>query len=689
MLEKYPLAQAKILVVDDDPMIRKMIEGMIKNTVAQITSAANGLEGLALWQSEQPDIVITDINMPALDGLSMSEKIYALDAEAEIIVLSSSNEVQDLIRAIEIGVSRYVIKPIESKLLVDAIRKGYANRQNAIELKLARMVFDVANEGILITDDQNKILAINPAFSEITGYRYDEVVGRHTRMLSSGLHDPEFYRSMWNSLGSLQRWSGEVTNRRKNGDTYVQWLSIASVSNDFGTQKHYVGLTSDISERKKEEELIRKLAHFDTLTGLPNRALFNDRVQREIASAKRRNQSLALIYVDLDHFKSINDIHGHAAGDLVLKTAAERMSACIRQSDMVSRRGGDEFVIMLDTTDGIEAAVVVCTKLVQQLAQPIQFEDKKISITASIGVAVAPLDAEDFDSLLQAADYALYEAKASGRNCYVFFSQDTMNQVNGRLAMETELRDGMKSWRYSIRYLPEISLKTGKVENLEALLRFNHPEFGLLDAGRFLELAEEIGIMPELGQRALAQAAQETSLLSTPHIETGLVVDLSARQLSAPNAADALLGTLDAAGVGRHRITFECTEKSLTGNEAAMKTLFKLAASGCKFTLDDFGVGYCSFSLLSQIPMTSIKIDRTFVAQLEHNAQYRQLVAALIAFAHRLGLKAIAEGVESEAQLAFLKESGCDAAQGYLFGKPMEFAVLKSFLESQKLIDSF
>lgn len=677
-----PLKRAKVLVVEDDPVMRKLILGLVAPRVQKVVTAQDGQDGLATWRTFQPDVIITDISMPVMDGLTMSSEIQALDPDSEIIVLSSSNEIIDLARAIEIGVQRYVFKPVDTKLLWHALRKCYASRMRSNELRMSRMVFEVANEGILITDDRQEVLAVNPAFSEITGYRPDEIVGQYTRILSSGLHEPEFYRSMWDSINSHGRWAGEVTNRRQSGDLYTQWLSIAAVANGLGNARQYVGLVSDISERKKEEEMIRRLAHFDSLTGLANRILFDDRLQRSLAGGKRHGYTVAILFVDLDFFKSINDTYGHAVGDVVLKTVADRMCGSVRQTDMVSRRGGDEFVVILDELAGPETASLVCHKLVDVISQPILVEGQTLLVTASIGIAMSPSDAEDAEALMNAADFALYEAKGAGRNRFSFFSPETMESVNVRLDMEKELREGMVNWRYSLHYLPEICVKTGQVRNVEALLRFNHPQFGLLDAGRFLELAEEIGILPELGMKALAQAAHEATLLSGEELEIGLVIDLSARQLVAPEAAKGLLAVLDAAGVPKERVTFESAERSLSGNESAMTTLYALAAAGCKFTLDDFGVGYCSFSLLSQLPMTSIKIDRSFIAQLDTGVQYRQLVAALIAFSQRLGLKSIAEGVETQAQLDFLKSVGCDYAQGYFYGKPMDFDSLRKFIHS-------
>lgn len=676
------LAKARILVVEDDPLTAAMLHRLISPHVAMVKLAHNGSDGLDKWREMQPDVTMTDVSMPDMDGLAMSEAIKERDPDAVVIVISSSTATEDLRRAIDIGVDRYVFKPVDKKLLLDALTKGLRDRERALDLQMARMVFEVANEGILVTDSEPRIIAVNPAFSVITGYRPDEVIGQKTNVLSSGLHDADFYRSMWNTLETHGRWSGEITNRRKNGEPFAEWLSIAAVEGKFQGVQRYVGLISDISERKKEEELIRRLAHFDSLTGLPNRVLFNDRLQRAITRAKRHEQQVAALYIDLDHFKQVNDTYGHTIGDEVLKTAATRMLACVRQSDTVGRRGGDEFVIILEQLEhGADSVAIVCTKLIHELNRPVTLDNGiDIPIGASIGIALFPDDADDGETLLSAADFALYEAKAAGRAAFRFFRPETQRTACSRMDMERELRDGLKNWRYALHYLPEVSLITGKVENVEALLRFHHPQFGLLEAGRFLEIAEEIGIMPELGQKALAEAVREIKIFNQSGCHFGLVVDLSAHQLSAPNAVSGLLGTLLRSGFDPTDVTFECAEHMLAGNDTAMQTLFQLAATGCKFTLDDFGAGYCSFSLISQLPMSSIKIDRSFINELEENAQSRELVAALIAFSKRLRLRTVAEGVENPAQLRYLHDFGCDSAQGYVFGRPMTFDQLRNFM---------
>ena len=670
------LERVRVLVVDNEQTTLDVLQTVLSGHVAEIFWATDVESGMANWSRHQPDIALIEYRLPDGDGLDMCKQIRALDPDATIMVMAAATDPDYLHRIIGEGIDAHIAKPIDEFLLLDRFRRCLRDRQRVLDLKMASLVFEVVNEGIIITDEKSRILAVNPAFSVLTGYRPNEVVGMRTSILSSGLHAPDFYRLIWDSLLTHGRWSGELTNRRKDGSHYEQWLSIAAVDGQFGFPRRYVGLISDITERKREEERVRRLAHIDSLTGVANRVLFHDRLHRSIARAHRYRYKLAILYVDLDHFKQVNDNWGHAAGDEVLRVAASRMVHSVRVTDTVSRRGGDEFVLIIEQNDDPEELGSICQKLLSQISRSIPLGTSNIQVDASIGVAIYPDDAEQPEDLLAAADMALYEAKSEGRSRFRFYRQKSAPNFRGRLDMEQALRDGLVNWRYAIRYLPEISLQTGKVEHVEALLRFQHPEFGLLDAGRFLEIAEEIGIMPELGHKALVQAASELTQISG---ELGLVVDLSARQLMAPDAVKHLLAILLKAGVPTERITFECTESALTGNEWAVKTVLALAESGCKFSLDDFGAGYCSFGLLSQLPMNSIKIDRSFVAEIVLNPQMRSLVSALVAFGKQLGVRVIAEGVENLAQLEILREVGCDAAQGYLFGRPVGFDDLGSF----------
>lgn len=667
-----PLSQSRVLIAGVDHDLMDQLSALIQPLVMEVMTVPGDEAGVSDWYRLEPDLLVLVTDWACNKSLSLLERLREVDPDAVTLLVSRHGDADLLHQLIHIGVDAHVTIPIDALLIKDVMTRCIRDRQRVLDLKMARMVFEVANEGIMITDEHATILAVNPAFSGLTGYRSDEIVGKKTSILASGKHGPDFYRSMWETLLTHGRWSGELSNRRKDGSVYEQWLSIAAVDDELDKPRRYVGLVSDITERKREEAHMRQLAHLDSLSGLPNRILFNDRLQRTLARSRRFQQKFALLYVDIDHFKTINDTWGHAAGDEVIRTVAARMLSVLRLSDTVSRRGGDEFVLILEHIDQSDEAAVIATKLLGEIAQPVRMPDCTVEVSASVGVALFPQDGDDADSLLAAADLALYAAKSAGRACYRLFQGCSQVEFHfGRREMEGALRHGLKDRRFHLHYLPEVSLQSGQVESVEALLRFEHPSLGLLDAGKFLDVAESSGIMPELGGWALSQA-----LLELRHMDVAvrLVIDLSARQLREPDAADRLLACIRQAAIAPERVAFECTESALTGNDQAKETIMRLAEAGCQFSLDDFGVGYCCFSLLSQLPMYSIKIDRSFTREIVDNPEMRELTAALIAFAQRLGVRAVAEGVETAEQLSLLRTMGCDAAQGYFFGRPASIA---------------
>lgn len=674
------LLQAQVLVVEDDPILLVQLRHMVEKMVGEVRTARDGAEGLRTWHSWRPDLVLTDILMPVMDGLEMSRVIKEMDATAQIVVVTSSADVGHLRQALEIGIDRYVLKPVDEHLLADALGKSMRDVQRLRELRLARLVFEAANEGMVVTDSQGTILMVNPAFCEISGYREDEVLGKTPALLNSGMQEPDFYRNMWDSLLSAGRWAGEIINRRKNGELYPEWLSIVAVQDPSRRATRYVGLFSDITARKREEEKIRRLAHYDTLTGLPNRLLFADHLRRAMARATRGGSQLVVLYLDLDRFKPVNDLHGHEFGDKVLAEASRRMLTCMRSGDTISRRGGDEFVALLETGDAKNAAAQVSRKLIQNVSQPYEIEGRSISIGASIGVAVYPDDGACADDLLAAADRALYAAKEEGRGDFRFFSLEDQVATHARLSMEEALRRGIQAGAYELRYLPEISLASGQVERVEALLRFRHPEQGLLEPGRFLDLAERLGLMPAIGRLSLAEAART---LAAPGLENvGLAMDMTAQQLAHMHDAGELLAEITRFGLSPGALTFDFPEAAVTDNEAGLRHLLALGKAGFHLALDDFGAGFCSFSMLQQLPLSAIKIDLYFIEEIEHNLQSRELVAAMLAFGKRLGIRTVAEGVSSRGQLDFLRENGCDAVQGYLFGEPLAAGDLPGYLGS-------
>lgn len=681
------LSSAHVLVVEDDPILRHQMQHMVAKLVAEVRTADNGAEGLRAWHGWRPEIVLTDILMPVMDGLEMGRVIKEMNTDTQIVVVTSSADVAHLRQALEIGIDRYVLKPVDEHLLADALGKSMRDVQRVRELHLASLVFEAAGEGMVVTDARGTILAVNPAFCEISGYREDEALGKTTALLNSGKQDAEFYRGMWDSLRAVGRWSGEIVNRRKNGELYPEWLSIVAVEDQAQRATRYVGLFSDITERKREEDRIRRLAHYDTLTGLPNRILFTDHLKRAVARTNRGGGQLAVLYLDLDRFKPVNDQYGHAAGDLVLAEAGKRMTACMRSGDTVSRRGGDEFVALLEAGDAKNIAAMVSRKLIQAVSQPYDIDGQRINIGASIGVAIFPDDGDSADALLAAADTALYAAKEEGRGDFRFFRLEDQLDTHARLSLEEALRRGVSEGGFELRYLPEFSLRDGRMERLETLLRFNHPGEGLLEPGRFIEIVERLGLTPALGMQSLAEASRVIGALGEKNL--GLSMDVSALQLAHLTNPSEIERVLRENGIPPDALTFEFPEGTVNDNEAGLRNLLNLSQAGFHIALDDFGAGFCSFSMLQQLPLSTIKIDLYFVEAIENDRQSRELVAALIAFARRLGIRTVAEGVNSPGQLAFLRECGCDSVQGFLFGQPLAAEELAPYLRKRAWLPHF
>ncbi|MDE1989403.1 MAG: EAL domain-containing protein [Betaproteobacteria bacterium] len=556
-------------------------------------------------------------------------------------------------------------------------------RQKSAEdsLRLAASVYQNSGEGMMITDADNRIMAVNPAFTKITGFTPAEAVGQSPSLLKSGHHDEVFYRAMWKSINETGSWQGEIWDRRKGGEIYPKWLSINSVFAEEGRLLHRIALFTDISQQKEFEELIWRQANFDTLTDLPNRRMFYDRLEQQIKKSHRSEQPLALLFLDIDHFKDVNDNLGHAKGDILLTEAARRLVDCVRETDTVARFGGDEFTIILGELGDLDRVDYLCQEVLSRLAAPFQLGEDLAYVSASIGVTFYPSDATDTDRLLKNADQAMYAAKNTGRNRYSYFTPSMQALSQSRMRMAIDLRTALESRQFSLAYQPIVDLKTGVVRKAESLARWFVPGQGLVSPGEFIPVAEHTGIIVDIGDFVFRQAAEQTQhWRKSIHPDFQLSVNMSPVQFkNNSNHSAGWLSHLESLGLPGSSIVIEITEGLLMdSNDAGIEQLLVFRDQGIKVALDDFGTGYSSLSYLKKFDIDFIKIDQSFVHNLGADVSSQALCEAMIMMAHKLGLAVIAEGVETEEQLAFLRASGCDYAQGYYFSKPLTAEAFES-----------
>ncbi len=559
------------------------------------------------------------------------------------------------------------------------------SRQIEAHLRLSASVFENTDEGVIITDPQANVLDVNRAFIEITGYPREEVIGRNPRLLQSGRHDKSFYSTMWHSLNKHGQWRGELWNRRKDGSVYPVWLTISAVRNDEGELTHYVGLFSDISLIKKSQEQLDHLAHHDALTDLPNRVLLSERLQQAIRRADRHISPLAVIFLDLDNFKHINDSLGHPAGDELLQQVATRIVQTVRQEDTVARIGGDEFVVLLENVGGPDNVAVAVQKLMARFAEPFLLEEQEIRITASLGICVYPRDGNDPSTLLRNADAAMYRAKAEGRNTYQFYTEELTRNAFERVLLESNLRRALEREELYLLYQPQVDLHTGRVIGLEALIRWQHSELGLVSPAKFIPLAEDSGLIHPIGNWVLRTACLQGKEWLQRGIDFGrIAVNIAGPQIQRgglPNDVRTVLAETD---FPPDRLELEVTEGFIMQQaETAIDQLNELRQLGVALSIDDFGTGYSSLSYLKQLPVHKLKIDQSFVRGIPEDSDDMAISEAVIAMGRSLRLTVIAEGVETQEQADFLKEQGCEEAQGYLYSKPVNPEVLESLLSEQ------
>ncbi len=552
---------------------------------------------------------------------------------------------------------------------LEAIGREERRKGAEQDLRLAAQVFENSQEGIMITDAENRILMVNRAFGSVTGYAPQEVIGKNPRILSSGQQDAAFYRELWASLRENGEWHGEVKNRRRNGELYPEWLTISVVKNEGGVTTNYVAVFTDITTRKRIEERLNFLAHYDVLTELPNRVLFVDRLEQSILKARHSGKRVGVLFIDLDRFKLVNESFGQSAGDLLLMEASRRLSACLRHTDSASRLGGDEFAVVLSEIDAAEEAAAVAQCMRAALARSFQFDGREAYTSASIGISVYPEDGQDSQSLAKNAEAAMYRAMDEGGNKYHFYRQEMNAQSSERMSMEAGLRHAVERGELVLHYQPLVEAASGRIVGAEALLRWHRPDRGLIPPAAFVPLLEETKLIIPVGEWILRTACEHNrQWRRATGSDLVVCVNFSAVQLAEPDVVERLGASLRELEFEPRYLDIELTESVLMHDaERAGTVLQALKALGLKLSIDDFGTGYSSLSYLRRFPFDTLKIDRSFVCDTPGETEATAIVRAIVAMGHSLGMKIIAEGVETLQQTRYLRSAGCDLLQGWAF----------------------
>ncbi|BFM18139.1 hypothetical protein R50073_43220 [Maricurvus nonylphenolicus] len=571
-------------------------------------------------------------------------------------------------------------------LLFSGLISGELERRNTQgHLNIKEMMVDALEEGVVLTDQYSRIIYVNPAFTRITGYSLSEATGQTPgSLLKSGLHDDDFYRAMWHNLNADGFWSGEILNRKKSGETYTEWLSIQRFTEPESNSNHYIAVFHDISDLKQAQQKVQLHEHYDLLTNLPNRQLLLERIEQQLLLLQQQDRKAAVMLISIDNFRDLNSSMGHHVGDLILQKVARRLETNLRQTDTLARYAGDEFVLLLPMLEDITTVETVAAKVLDAIRAPFMIEQSPIEITASIGIAVCPDDANETLTAIAKADQACNHAKASGKNTSQFFTEEMQQRSNYKMYLKNALTKALQEGALEVYYQPIVDLHNRQIEKCEALVRWQH-EGKFISPMEFIPVAEEFQLAKDLGQLVLEKTCRQLQALDNAQCRPiTIAVNRSVAEFpKAKRSHEDWLEIIREQGINADRISFEITESILAPeNSEFTDYLSTLKKAGCTISLDDFGTGYSSLSYLRTFPIDNLKIDRSFVSDLEEDEEALTLVSTIIAMAKALGMKTIAEGVETRGQLQLLEELGCDYIQGFFFSRPLPEDKLVDYLQA-------
>jgi diguanylate cyclase (GGDEF)-like protein/PAS domain S-box-containing protein len=705
-----PLSQRpRVLLIDDDRMTRLLVRKALENSDMTVDEAHDGGEGLELFRAQRPDIVLLDLIMPGLDGFSVCRAMREIPdgQHVPILMMTGLDDAESIEHAYEAGATDFITKPITLPLLGHRLRymlrasrafldltKSQASLANAQRIAaLGSWDWDLRDDTIVWSEETFRICGLNPG---------QTIAGR--RAFLQIVH-PEDVAQVEHHLSmptKVDEWSG-LDHRivLPDGSERVVHTQGVPAFDDSGKIIRISGTLQDITERRRAEEEIRRLAFYDTLTGLPNLEWFKEMFNRAEARVRRNDgQQMAFLCIDLDRFKRVNDTLGHSFGDLLLKAVAGRLQGCVRRSDALAlqakssvaadlvRLGGDEFTVLLDDFDTAQGAVALALRVMESMAEPFSIGEQELAVSVSVGIAVYPNDGTTFESLLKNASSALYYAKEQGRNNFQFYTHSMNATAREKLDLENRLRKALERGELALHYQPKVDLNTGHIFGVEALMRWREPELGAISPARFIPVAEETGLIVPIGEWALRTACAQTKAWQLAgYSGLSVAVNLSARQFRKENAPLVIRNALAESGLAPEHLELELTESLLMHDDTAIiAALVEMKTIGVTLSLDDFGTGYSSLSYLRRFPIDIVKIDQAFTRDLELNTDAAALTRAIIAMARSLAMKTVAEGVETEGQLEFLRDNNCDAMQGYYFSRPLPANELTALLQSGKHI---